>query len=60
MARYCAALTEKNPELCAPTAVAKYWLRLRRDSTVLLVKPPANEGLDALFRVEHDQEGYLK
>jgi hypothetical protein len=62
MARYCAALTEKNPELCAPVAAGRYWERLRRGRTVLLLKPPpdAAQSLYRLFRIDHDQEGYLK
>lgn len=60
MARYCAALAERNPELCTPTDTTEYWQQLRRGGTVLLVKPRAGKGLDSLFRVEHDQRGYLK
>jgi hypothetical protein len=59
MARYCAALTEKNSELCARATKDEHLGRLRRGGTVLLLKS-AGGAIDKLFRVEHDQGGYLK
>ena len=60
LARYCANLTEKNPELCARAGINEPWGRLRRGGTVLLMKDMPGTALMFLFRVEHDQGGYLK
>lgn len=63
---YCTAVKLGDVKaFCSPVPPKQVWKRFARGSTVLVVKPAGKErdGVlrgHALFRVDHDQGGYLK
>jgi hypothetical protein len=61
---YCRTLTAGDvKEFCSPSPANRYWFRFQRNAISLVRKPLGNaksEPSDDLFRIDHDQGGYLR